>query len=477
MGDADYRLSDAERDQVIEQLRHHCGEGRLTLDEFAERADVVYRARTQSDFADILADLPPRGAPVAVPIPTATPSVVIAPTRKRKLIVAIMSAAKRKGRWKVDEPILAVAFWGGVDLDLRGAQIDVPVVDITAWAVMGGVEIVVPEGIPVEMDGFMLMGGHENRVNEGDTVPGAPLVRIHAYGMWGGVTVRSKKPGEKRFGDEIAERVQQGLEEHVFGKLDRKFERAERHARMHDQSRQRRGGRYANPPGRGPVPPIPTTPQLPGQSLEGLIPNLNIPEPARAVLRHIGLIDSMAAESPTEVPPPDRGVPRGTITILFTDIACSTELAERLGDQRWLGVLQAHNALVREQVVQHGGTEVKVHGDGFMIVFPSARDALLCAISIQRSMATYRNGHPDTPVEVRIGLHTGEVVEEGGDYFGRNVILAARIAGHAEGGEILASGLVKELTDSSGDLGFDDGEDVELKGMSRSWRVHRVEWG
>jgi class 3 adenylate cyclase len=184
------------------------------------------------------------------------------------------------------------------------------------------------------------------------------------------------------------------------------------------------------------------------------------------------LIDQVAREGATAESAP----PSGTVTILFTDIAHSTELAERIGDQRWMGVLGAHNALVREQLNRHGGTEVKHHGDGFMAVFPSARRALLCSIGIQRSLAGYRQGHPDTQVDVRIGLHTGEVIEEDGDYFGRNVILAARIAAAAGGGEILASSLVKELADSGGDLGFDGGREVELKGMSRPWRVHTVNW-
>jgi class 3 adenylate cyclase len=78
-------------------------------------------------------------------------------------------------------------------------------------------------------------------------------------------------------------------------------------------------------------------------------------------------------------------------------------------------------------------------------------------------------------VQVRIGVHTGEVIHEAGDFFGKNVILAARIATHARGGEIVASSLVKELTDG-GDLEFDDGRDVELKGLARPYRLHRVAW-
>jgi class 3 adenylate cyclase len=169
-------------------------------------------------------------------------------------------------------------------------------------------------------------------------------------------------------------------------------------------------------------------------------------------------------------------MPRGTVTILMTDIVSSTEMAERLGDARWAGVLHTHNALVREQLARHDGVEVKVLGDGFMVAFSSARSGVLAAIGIQQAMAGYGSGHPDTSLAVRVGLHTGEVIEDDGDYVGRNVILAARLAAEAEGGEILASGLVKELTDSAGDLAYDAGRDLDLRGLSRPWRVHRVIW-
>jgi len=157
-----------------------------------------------------------------------------------------------------------------------------------------------------------------------------------------------------------------------------------------------------------------------------------------------------------------------------SDIDGSTRLAERLGDQGWLEVLQAHNHIVREQITEHGGTEVKAEGDGFLVVFPSARGAVLAAIAIQRGMATYRDQHPEVPVTVRLGLHTGEVVATEDDIFGQNVVVATRIADVAGPSEIVVSGLTRDLTASASDLGFETGEDVELKGMSQPWRVHRV---
>jgi class 3 adenylate cyclase len=320
--------------------------------------------------------------------------------------------------------------------------------------------------------------------------------------MWGGVRVRTKSPGADHRPSDIAERARDLALGHAEAALERALghippavpmppphpgeHRRARHDARREERNDRRGGRYANDDD-GPRRPrggryAEGQDQQPGQMPQSeqwrqAGQNQQPPQPAQPEqgpqpAPGESLIEHVAREgAPTE-----SAAPSGTVTILFTDIAHSTELAERIGDQRWMGVLGAHNALVREQLNRHGGTEVKHHGDGFMAVFPSARRALLCSIGIQRSMAGYRQGHPDTPVDVRIGLHTGEVIEDDGDYFGRNVILAARIADVAAGGEILASGLVKELADSGGDLGFDGGRDVELKGMSRTWRVHTVNW-
>ena len=124
----------------------------------------------------------------------------------------------------------------------------------------------------------------------------------------------------------------------------------------------------------------------------------------------------------------------------------------------------------------NGGFEVKAQGDGFMLAFASARRALLCAIAVQRALARYNAGHPEEPMRVRIGLHTGEVIHESNDFFGKNVILASRIADKAEGGEILVSSLLKALIESSGDFQFAEGRDLELKGLTGTHRVHTVLW-
>ncbi len=168
--------------------------------------------------------------------------------------------------------------------------------------------------------------------------------------------------------------------------------------------------------------------------------------------------------------------PDGTVTILFSDIEDCTAMTERLGDLKAQEILHSHNAIVRQQVADHGGFEVKSMGDGFMLAFSSARRALHCAIALQGALAAYNDQHPEEPIRVRIGLHTGEAIKEAEDFFGKNVILAARIANQARGGEILVSSLLKELTESAGDMKFVEGREVELKGLAGVNRVYQVEW-
>ncbi len=134
----------------------------------------------------------------------------------------------------------------------------------------------------------------------------------------------------------------------------------------------------------------------------------------------------------------------GTLTILFSDIEDSTALNERLGDKSWLKVLGAHDKMVRECAGRHGGQVVKSQGDGFMIAFASAEGAVRSAIEIQRALASGSRRLRGTPITVRIGVHTGPALEKGGDLFGRNVALAARVADQACGGEILVTAEVRE---------------------------------
>ncbi len=193
-------------------------------------------------------------------------------------------------------------------------------------------------------------------------------------------------------------------------------------------------------------------------------------------LRHQSAIERVLSWVEGERPDVRRATaPDGTVTILFTDIENSTALNERLGDRRWFEVLRAHNEIIRNCVRQHGGYEVKAQGDGFMIAYPSAREAIDCAVELQRNLVS-GDGALGEPLRVRIGIHTGEAIREGEDFYGRSVTLAARLGDQAAGGEILASSIVRDLAGGVDDIGFEDAGEFQLKGIRGPQRTYRVRW-
>jgi class 3 adenylate cyclase len=168
--------------------------------------------------------------------------------------------------------------------------------------------------------------------------------------------------------------------------------------------------------------------------------------------------------------------PDGTVTLMFSDMEGFTEMTQRLGDLAAREVIRRHNLIVRRACSKHGGYEVELQGDGFLLAFGSARAGLQCAIAIQRDLVEDAERHPEQPIRVRIGLHTGEALRDADKFFGTTVILAARIAAQAQAGEILASALLKELTESVGDLEFGASREVTLKGFPEPRRVFPVAW-
>jgi len=186
-------------------------------------------------------------------------------------------------------------------------------------------------------------------------------------------------------------------------------------------------------------------------------------------------IDTVAREALAQQPDlKPHAAPDGTVTIMFSDIEGSTVMADRLGDSRFMDVLREHNAIIRDQIKAHAGFEVKSEGDGFMVAFQSARKALACAAGAQRALVE-RNQSTEEPVLIRVGLHAGEVIKEGEDFFGRNVIMAARVASQACGGEILASSVLKALVEGS-DVSWGEKRTVELKGLSGDHEIWPVQW-
>jgi len=132
--------------------------------------------------------------------------------------------------------------------------------------------------------------------------------------------------------------------------------------------------------------------------------------------------------------------------ILFTDICGSTALTNRLGDVGAMGLLRAHDAIVRNALESHGGSEVKHTGDGIMASFLSVPQAVACALEINHQVQE-RNREAKTELPLRIGISCGEPVTEEGDLFGAAVELAARLCGHGAAGTILVSGAIRELCD------------------------------
>ncbi len=162
-------------------------------------------------------------------------------------------------------------------------------------------------------------------------------------------------------------------------------------------------------------------------------------------------------------------------TILFTDMKDSTSITTRLGDARALELFRTHNAIARDVLSQHHGREIQHTGDGFMVSFNSASNAVACAIGIQRSLASHNENHPDTPINVRIGICAGEPVEEDHRLFGSTVQLTSRICDKAEPDQILVAAVIRDLCLGK-QFPFTDQGESTLKGFDQPMRMYEVEW-
>lgn len=163
-------------------------------------------------------------------------------------------------------------------------------------------------------------------------------------------------------------------------------------------------------------------------------------------------------------PPPT--VDRMLATIMFTDIVGSTDFAARLGDRAWASLVQEHDALVRKELLRFRGREEKTTGDGFFATFDGPARAIRCASSI-------RDGVRQLGVEIRAGLHTGEIELSGKHVSGIAVNIGARVAASAEAGEVLVSSTVKDLVAGSG-IHFVERGVHRLKGVPGEWRLFRA---
>jgi adenylate cyclase len=167
----------------------------------------------------------------------------------------------------------------------------------------------------------------------------------------------------------------------------------------------------------------------------------------------------------------------GTVTLFFSDIEDSTALNHKIGDAAWLRVLAGHDAIVRARVEKFRGQVVKTAGDSFMVAFRDAEAACRAALGIQKDLRRNRDHRLWlAPLKVRIGIHTGRVLTRDGDYFGRNVAMAARVAACADGGEVLASSAVRDALDEDAAVVLTEDDVVELKGLPDEHQLWRVDW-
>lgn len=185
------RASDADRERVVALLHQACAEGRLTVEEFGERSAQAYAARTHAELSGLTGDLVPAAdaQPVAWSAPDRSDVAASGPP-----VVAVFSGARRAGRWRPARRETAVAVFGGVELDLRDAELPPGGMQLSAWAVFGGVDVTVPEGIHVEVSGIAVFGGRQVHGGDAPPSPDAYTLRVHAIAVFGGVNLKVKGP-------------------------------------------------------------------------------------------------------------------------------------------------------------------------------------------------------------------------------------------------------------------------------------------
>lgn len=413
------RISDADRHQAVELLRHHCGEGILTLDEFGDRVALVYDSRTRHELDDVLSDLP-------------TSETEVPETRRRRVsrwFVAILGGHSPSGRFRLSGTTNAVAVMGGCEIDLRNAEIDGDEVVINALALMGGIEIYVPEGISVDFSGLPLLGGTECKIADVPTIPGSPRVIVRAVAVMGAVEVHSRKtPAEE--------------------KALRAKKRAERSELLASRARAVTNRRS-------------TGAELPRRRDE---PTAAIPRPSAQRAAGLGIVrvaESVAAQWSSIS---STAAPEGTVTVVFSEIDGFSALVDQIGEHEAVEVLRRHNEIADDLTRRYGGWRIAAEDEAMLVAFGGASRALRFAKDLQRDLS--RVEEMAAPVQLRMALHTGEADgATSSDFLDRVVLRGAALGCEAAAGEILASGLLRDLAPAT-EFHF---------ARSRSITVHRGE--
>lgn len=195
---SDVRASDAERDAAVGRLNQAVGEGRLSMDEFSERVELAYAARTRGDLDPLLRDLPADSGG-AVPAPTGGTGAVIGGSQGKDTHWSIspIGGIRHRGRWRVPRHTVAIGILGGVDVNLGEAELAAPEVMITKVSIIGGVSVRVPPGIHVEVSNFSILGGRNINLDS-PLARNAPVLRIRSFSIIGGVDVRESRKKRNR---------------------------------------------------------------------------------------------------------------------------------------------------------------------------------------------------------------------------------------------------------------------------------------
>jgi Domain of unknown function (DUF1707)/Cell wall-active antibiotics response 4TMS YvqF len=191
----DVRASDAERDAVVARINQAVGEGRLTLDEFSERLELAYAARTRGDLDPLLRDLPAGGVPAVT-----SGTVVVSggdQGNDTRWNISPIGGIRHRGHWRVPRHTVAIGILGGVDVDLSEADLAAPEVMITKVSIIGGVSVRVPPGMRVEVSNFSILGGRDSNLG-GPLAPNAPVLHIRSFSIIGGVNVRESRKKRNR---------------------------------------------------------------------------------------------------------------------------------------------------------------------------------------------------------------------------------------------------------------------------------------
>ena len=210
----------------------------------------------------------------------------------------------------------------------------------------------------------------------------------------------------------------------------------------------------------------------PSPATRALVDELRMAEPEPEVAAAVAVPDEPPAPRQEHGP----GPASGTVTLLFTDLVGSTELLGQLGEDEMERLRRGHFGLLRDVAETHAGQEVKSLGDGIMVAFSSSLDAVACAIAIQQAVDRDNRRTGTEHLRVRVGLNVGEPIRDEDDYFGTPVVIAKRLCDRAEGGQILASELIRLLVSGRGGVTFRPIGELALKGLAQPVATCEIAW-